>query len=394
MRVLVIFLVMVLAGKAAEIVEVGKEFQSSKSCKACHKRIVDEWSNSWHANSHFSKDEYFRKSVEYVSKKSRKTVGSVQVECATCHNPRMQVSETSPQYEVASIWGLSTAKEIDDAITDPSLSEGINCVVCHNIDKIHDEYDDTKRGMDRVEWTPSGTMTGPYADAISPYHKTVHHDFMDKTPNRLCFVCHANDRSLDGLVFTNMQDEYVGDQSCVECHMGPKREDVAATYSIGGEKKFRQVRHHGFAGAHSKELIKGALSLKLELDKDELFAVLYNSQPHSVPSGFGGRELVLDLLYKDSSGAIVEQTSVHLHSKYMRKRDKPSIPHMALKQTQSMSVPPKSQKKVALKKPKNAASVDVTLSYRLATDEIIDLLDLDSEYWGEKVFIAKESRAL
>jgi hypothetical protein len=59
-----------------------------------------------------------------------------------------------------------------------------------------------------------------------------------------------------------------------------------------------------------------------------------------------------------------------------------------------MSVPPKSQKRVALKKPKNAASVDVTLSYRLATDEIIDLLDLDSEYWGEKVFIAKESRAL
>ena len=46
--------------------------------------------------------------------------------------------------------------------------------------------------MNRVTWMKSGTMTGPYNDAKSPYHKVEARDFMDTNPNQLCFVCHAN----------------------------------------------------------------------------------------------------------------------------------------------------------------------------------------------------------
>ena len=144
---------------AAKVVKVDERFQDSQSCKACHLRIVKEWENSWHSKSHYQNDEYFRKSLDYVARKTRKSVNGVKVECATCHNPRISVTSTDEEYEVAAVLGLDKDGAVDKAVHDKGISEGINCVVCHNIDKIHDEYDETKRGINRVEWTPSGTMT-------------------------------------------------------------------------------------------------------------------------------------------------------------------------------------------------------------------------------------------
>lgn len=391
MKFFLVFLLAVSFGYSAKVVKVDERYQDSTKCKTCHKRIVDEWKNSWHAKSHVQNDEYFRKSMEYVSRKTRKSMASVNVECATCHNPRITVTKTSQDYEIAAVMGLNKGSKVDKAINDDSISEGINCVVCHNVDKIHDEYDASKRGMDRVEWTPSGTMTGPYSDAKSPYHKTIHHDFMDKTPNRLCFVCHANDRSVRGLVFTNMEEEYQGTQACVECHMGPQRKDVAATYSFNGEKKIRTVRNHGFMGAHSEPMWKEALKLSLSIKNRKILVEITNPQPHNIPSGFGGRELVLDFIYKDKTGLVIEKKSISLTNTYKRKRGKASTPHMARKQSKNMSIPARGKKVLQTDKATGAKFVEVSLSYRLVNDEIRGLLELKDPIWNKKFPITKAS---
>ncbi len=392
MRFFLIFLLTVTYSFGAKVVKVDERYQDSAKCQTCHKRIVNEWRNSWHAKSHFQNDEYFRKSMEYVSRKTRKSLNSVNIECATCHNPRISVTKTTQDHEIAAVMGLDKGSKIDKAVNDDAINEGINCVVCHNVDKIHDEYDATKRGMDRVEWTPSGTMTGPYSDAKSPYHKTIHHDFMDKTPNRLCFVCHANDRSVRGLVFTNMEKEYKGEQACVECHMGPQKKDVAATFSFNGEKKIRTVRNHGFMGAHSESMWENALSLSIENKSRDILVTIANPQPHNIPSGFGGRELILDVIYKDKKGEVIDTKTISLTTKYERKRAKPSTPHMGKSQSKDMSIPAKGSKTLKIEKVRGTKRVDVKLSYRLVNDEIRGLLKLEDPIWNKKFPITQTTK--
>ena len=376
---------------AAKIVAVDARYQSSQSCKPCHLRIVKEWEGSWHAKSHYNSDEYFRKSLDYVARKTRKSLNSVKVKCATCHNPRISVTSTDEDYEIEAIMGLDAGSEVDKAVNADTISEGINCIVCHNIDKIHDEYDASKRGINRVEWTKSVTMTGPFKDAISPYHKTIHHEFMDKNPNKLCFVCHANDRSVNGLVFTNMQDEYVkGSKKCVECHMGKQHKDVAATYRMyAGKAKIRNVRHHGFKGAHTSTMWKNALHLELSQKGKDIFVTLENPQPHNIPSGYGSRELELSLVYKRGT-IIVAEKKISLTNTYTRKKGKKATAHLALATSKDNSIRAHGKKVLKIEKVKGATSVEVVLSYILVNQEVRSLLKLEGKNWSDRHFITKK----
>lgn len=380
---------------AAKVVKVDERYQDSQSCKACHLRIVKEWHKSWHSKSHYKSDEYFQKSLDYVARKTRKSVNSVKVQCATCHNPRISVTSTDEDYEIAAIMGLDKGSAVEKAVNDDAISEGINCVVCHNIAKIHDEYDASKRGINRVEWTASGTMTGPFSDAKSPYHKTVHHKFMDKKPNELCFVCHANDRSAHGLVFTNMQQEYKkGSKTCVECHMGSKRRDVAATYKMyHGKAKIRNVRNHGFAGAHISTLWKNALNLKLIQKSDNILISIHNPQPHNIPSGFGSRELLVKVTFKKDS-KVISSKMISLTRNYTRRKNKPTIPHLAKKESKDLSIPAHGKKVLKINKEIGATSVSVELSYVLVNEEVRSILKLQDKRWSKKNFIAKASMKL
>lgn len=379
----------------AKVVHVSEKYESAIKCGICHKRIVDEWHNSWHAKSHFDKDEYFQKSLEYVSRKTRKSLNATKIMCATCHNPRISVTKTDEDYEIAVVMGLTDKHDmVNKAVNSKAISEGINCVVCHNIDKIHDEYDKSKRGINRVEWTPNGVMTGPYKDAKSPYHKIVSHEFMNTNPNKLCFVCHANDRSVKGLVFTDMQSEYVGKQKCVSCHMGPKHKDIAATYRMyNGKAKMRMVRNHGFIGAHTPALWKGALGLELKKQKNKLLIQIKNPQPHNIPSGFGSRELLLEVVYKKGD-TTVSQKTISLTRHYIRKHKKVGIAHLTVKQSRDMSIKAHGKTTVRLPLAEGADNVEVTLYYRLVNDEVRTLLDLKEQIWSRKNFIAKSSLSL
>ena len=150
---------------------------SSADCKACHLPIVKQWQESYHARSHYDKNEYLSASMDYVHRKTRKSLNSVKIQCATCHNPRISVTETSEEYEIAAVMKLTRDSDVDKAVENSNISEGINCLVCHNVNKIEAPGKKHKRGIHRLKWNPAGTMSGPFKDTIT--HNTE--SFLVKT---------------------------------------------------------------------------------------------------------------------------------------------------------------------------------------------------------------------
>jgi len=379
----------------AKPVKLDEKFQDSSKCKTCHIHIVKEWEHSWHAKSHYDNNEYFRATTDYVSKKTRKSLSGVQVQCATCHNPRISVTSTDIEHEILSVMGFDKDSEVEKALESDAISEGINCVVCHNIGVIHSDKDESARGINRIEWTKSGVMVGPYDDANSPYHKVEHRDYMDKDPNKLCFVCHANDRSVSDFVFVNMEKEYdKNGKLCVDCHMGSKKDGVAATLRIdNGKAKPREVREHSFPGAHIDTMWEGALDLAIEQKKREVFVSILNKNPHNIPSGFGSREITVELVFK--KGYEVLETKVFpLTTYYKDKRGKATIPHLALSSSEDLSVPANGKRVLKALTQRGADRVEVALYYRLVNDEVLSLLDLSEPIWSKKFFITSRSISL
>lgn len=395
MRWFAALIVAMMTVQAAEVVAVGDKFKDSGKCKACHSHIVKQWDTSWHANSHYDNDEYLRKSIDYVARKmSGKSLNSIKIECAACHNPRISVTSTSSEYDAIAIMKLDANTAVNKALNSDTISEGINCVVCHNIDQIHDDLPENKRGIHRVSWMPSGDMSGPYADAKSPYHKVEQRSFMDSNPNQLCFVCHANDTSEEGLRFTNMQSEFKGSKQCVDCHMSPRKSGVAATLrTADGKPMQRLIREHGFKGGHVESMWKGALNVQATKNATTLDVTLVNPQPHALPSGFGAREIVVMVEYQNGGKTIkTEQTSIT--SKYFSKRGKPTIPHVGAKFSEQDAVPAQGSKTYSFPLAPGAQNAVITVYYRLVNDEVREMLDLKEAIWSKKMLIQKINQKL
>lgn len=395
MKFFLIIAVLTTVMFAAKPVEIDDKFKDSAKCKSCHLHIVSEWEQSWHAKSHYNNNEYFRATTDYVSKKTRKSLSGVQVECATCHNPRISVTSTDMEHEILAVMGFGENSVAEKALSSDVISEGINCVVCHNIGVIDSEKDDKARGINRIEWTKSGVMVGPFDDAMSPYHKVEHREYMDKDPNKLCFVCHANDRSVSDFVFVNMEKEYVkGGKLCVDCHMGSKKHGVAATLRMdNGKPKEREIRGHAFPGAHIDTMWKGALDLELQQKKKEIFISILNSNPHNIPSGFGSREIVAELVFKKNS-EVLDTRTLSLTTHYKDKRGKATVPHLAVSSSDNLTVPANGKRVLKTPSQEEADRVEVTLYYRLVNSEVHSLLNLSEPIWSQKFFIVAKSISL
>lgn len=390
MRWLVIIGLLGIWLSAAEVVAVGDKYKNSDKCRACHNHIVNQWDDSWHSKSHYGNDEYFQKTIDYMSRKTHKSVGTLKVECATCHNPRISVTKTSAEYEALASIKAAGHTNVEKALGSDTIAEGINCVVCHNIDQIHDNLPDNKRGINRVTWMKSGVMSGPYDDAKSPYHQVEHRDFMDTNPDQLCFVCHANDSSEEGHRFTNMKADYKsGGKQCVDCHMGPRVQGVAATLrDAKGQQHKRPIRSHGFNGAHTESMWQDALKVSGKKGSKGLEVTLNNPQPHAIPNGFGSREILIEAHYM-SGGQVIQKETLSLTSKFLSKRGKPTVPHLAEKTIESVSIPAQGSKTFILPLVANSDQVMVVVSYRLVNDEVRGLLELKDPIWSKKMVIQK-----
>jgi hypothetical protein len=370
--------------------QLDPKYHDSSKCKACHSRIVEEWSSSYHAKSHFGSNEYLRESMEYVGRKDRRSLNAIKVQCAACHNPRIAVTDTGMDYEIQVAVKLDHLSKVNKALDSDALAEGINCLVCHNVDKIHEDRDATKRGIHRISWNPVGIMSGPIEDAKSPYHKVQYRDFFGKNPNKLCFVCHANDRSVGELVFADTQNEYKQQTKlCVDCHMSPKKKGVASNLPIkDGKARERLVREHGFIGAHNEMMWEGALQLEVAVRDKGLFVTMKNPHPHNIPTGFGARELLIEVTYLSGS-KVIKQQSMSLSTHYTDKRGNPTIPHLAVSATEDLSVPANGKRTVKFPVVEGAGAAVIKLYYRLVNDEVHKMLDLKEPIWSKKMFIDK-----
>lgn len=376
------------AGEAAP--QLDPKYHDSSKCKSCHTRIVEEWSSSYHAKSHYESNEYLRQSMDYVGRKDRRSLNAIKVQCAACHNPRIAVTDTGMDYEIDVAMKLDHLSKVNKALESDALSEGINCLVCHNVDTIHEELDASKRGVHRITWNPVGVMSGPIEDAKSPYHKVQYRDFFGKEPNRLCFVCHANDRSVGELLFTDTQSEYQNaKKQCVDCHMSPKKKGTASNLPLAdGKPKERMIREHGFVGAHSEWMWEGALQLEVAKRDKALVVTMKNPNPHNIPTGFGARELLLEVTYLSGS-KVIKQQSMSLTTHYTDKRGNPTIPHLAESATEDLSVPANGKRTVKFPIVEGAGAAVIKLYYRLVNDEVRGMLELKEPIWSKKMFIDK-----
>jgi hypothetical protein len=391
MRTLWLLGILGVALYGAVAVNVGDKFKDSGKCKSCHSHFVKQWENSWHAKSHYDNDEYFRKTIDYVARKNnRKSLNTIKIECASCHNPRISVTSTTAEYEAIAALQLDKDSAVTKALKSDAISEGINCVVCHNIDKIHDDLPEAKRGIHRVSWMKSGTMTGPYDDASSPYHRVEKRSFMDTDPNQLCFVCHANDTSEEGHRFTDMKSDFKsGGKQCVDCHMGPRKMGLASTLrDPKGNAHKRMIRDHGFEGAHTESMWRGGLNAGLVKNANALTLTLSNPQPHALPGGFGSREIVIEAHYT-KGGKVIKTEVISLTSRYLNKRGKPTIPHLAAKTIENTVIPAQGAKNFSLPLVAGADGVSVVVSYRLVNDEVRGMLELKDPIWSKKMVIQK-----
>ncbi len=389
MKTVIAILTILSLANAAPAPKLSDKYSNSQQCKACHSRIVNEWSQSYHSKSHYDSNEYLRKSMDYYSKKTRSALNAVKIKCATCHNPRVSIASTDIYYDIDVLMKTDKDNEITKAANDQSLTEGVNCLVCHNIDSINHSLPAEARGMKRIEWNEVGMMSGPFKDAVSPYHKTQFREFF-ADPKQLCLICHANDRSVHGIVFTNTQDEY-GDEKtqCAECHMGSKTRGHASNFPIeNNSPKSRMVRKHTFEGAHSPRMWVGALKLSTKIINSNLAIKISNNIPHNIPTGFGARELLVEVEYFNNIGSLGVKT-ISLTQHYKDKRGKPTIPHLAKSATQSQSIPAKGSKTVTIAMLDNSSYAMVTLYYRLVNDEVREMLDLQEPQWSKKMFIVK-----
>ncbi len=365
--------------------KLSEKFSSSQKCKSCHQRIVDEWSRSNHARSHYDSNEYLKKTMDYYSKKTRKSLSSVKIECARCHNPRISSPQTDIYYDIDVLMKVDANSAATKAANDPILKEGVNCLVCHNIDQIKG-HSSSQRGVERIAWNEVGVMSGPFNDAVSPYHETQYRDFFDD-PNKICFICHSSDHSIHNLIFANTKKEF-GDskQKCADCHMSLRYESAASNFPIHNNMpKKRLVRNHGFRGAHSDEMLFNSLDLTLKSSQSKLFVTISNSIPHSVPTGFGARELILEVEYHTDRLMRTDRVSLTQH--YKDKRGKPTIPHLAKSATKENSIPADSNRTFKFDLLDGAEDIKATLYFRLVNDEVREILKLEDPKWSKKSVI-------
>jgi hypothetical protein len=171
--------------------------------------------------------------------------------------------------------------------------------------------------------------------------------------------------------------------------MSPKREGVASTLPIeNGRAKKRMVREHGFIGAHTASMWEEALTITGTQKGSKLLLTITNDNPHNIPTGFGAREIIVDITYMSGS-ATVEQKQLSLTQHYTDKRGNVTIPHLAVKATEDFSIPANSNRSFAVGIPKGAGNALVTVSYRLVNNEVRELLELKEKEWSDKKFITK-----
>ncbi len=369
--------------------EIDKKYQTNANCQACHSDISKKWETSRHAHSHYTKNELYNSVLEYiVAKKVTTTKEEAVIECAKCHNPRIQKREVSDAEKVSMLLDIDK-DTLDKMINTAYMQNGINCIVCHNVDKI--EQNSTTVGFDAVKFGPQGVMYGPFSGAKSPYHFTKKRDFFKKDPNRLCFVCHKSGKNENNLVVYSTGEEYLAYQkeskkklpSCVECHMSGEKRGVASNYKGKGGMVERMVRDHLFASIDNSKIYKKYIKIDTKLkDNNTNFVVnISNLVPHKVPTGYGLRELAVEVSFFDKREKEIEKKTHSFSVDWLDKNDKPTIPHLASKMGEDRRLEAGANEELIFSIPRGTKIINYKLVYRQVKKDMQKVLNIKDKFF-------------
>ena len=376
--------------------EINVKWETNENCNACHMDISKRWETSRHANSHFSKNDLFRKSLEYMVQKNPTLIlDEVKVDCAKCHNPRITKKTVEDKDKYLLLMGIEEKKqEMQHVLNTENMKNGINCVVCHNIDEIHLDKSKGSQGMNNVKFGEQGMMFGPFDDADSPYHQTAQREHFASDDPSLCFVCHYSTSNKHGVEVYATGKEYDASGSaegCRDCHMSGKFEGFASNYSKdGGGPKPRMVREHRFASVDNSNIMIDHIDIKTAVRGESFILTLQNKTPHAIPTGYGLREIILNVAYFDKTDKKVGEERKVLAAKWLDVKGEETIPHLANSKSQDTRLPANTTQEYLFKIPQGAMYAKYTFSYRLISEKMAQTIGVtDPFFLKEYLFLER-----
>jgi len=373
---------------------IDKKWATSDNCKACHTNITSKWETSRHANSHYSKNDLFKKSLDYIVKKNpSKILDEVKLECAKCHNPRVGYSKVDEDDKIAILFDdKNTTKNYHKVLNSATVKNGINCIVCHNIDKINLHKDKGSQGMQNVYFGKQGVMFGPFEDAHSPYHKTEHRKHFQGDNPKLCFACHYSAKNEQNVMVyaTGLEYDDIKRRAkakipgCKSCHMSDRKQGYASNYAPEGQKpKSRMVRVHRFASVDNSDILKDYISIKdkVDINNSKFIIKVQNKTPHKLPTGYGLREVILKVEFLNTSHEVLDSVNYIFGSVYVDKSNQPTIPHLASKVAMDTRLGAYSQRKLKFNIPKKTRYIKYTLTYKLIGDKLAHQIGVSDKFF-------------
>ena len=377
-----------------------KKWESSENCYPCHKDIVKTWRTSRHAHSHFGKNDLFKKSLLYMTKKNPTMIlDEMKMKCAQCHNPRIVKPTLDGDDKISLLMGhKSTKKAYKNMLGSKNMKDGINCLVCHNVDTIHLDKTKGSQGMNSIAFGPQGTMFGPFSDtAETPYHKSIHKEHFDLDKPDLCFACHfsgSNDHGLEVYATGREYEQTIKSKGyptkgCKKCHMSRRKKGVASNYAKAGESpRERMVRAHRFASVDNSDILEKYLHVADYIDGGKLYLKLRNESPHKIPSGYGLREIILRVNFLRADQTEIDRQAKVLSARWGDNEGKTTIPHLATSILQDTRLPGWSSRAYAFPIPPKARYASYEILYRLISQKMAKELGVSNPFFNKdyKIF--------
>ncbi len=385
-----LFVVSIFAGDS--------KWESNKDCEACHADISKKWETSRHSKSHFDNNDLFKKTLLYMVKENNRLIlDELKINCAKCHNPRVKQKEVTKSDKFLLLMDLDDTKEkYDKILNSKNMKNGINCTVCHNMNKINFDKSKGSNGMNDIIFGPDGTMYGPFDDAVSPYHKTAKRDYFVGDKPKLCFTCHYSGENDNGVTVYATGKEFDknsdnSDEGCKSCHMSKKKKGFASNFAPTGKKpKSRMVREHRFASVDNSDILRDNIDIESYVKKNKFIINIKNRTPHSVPTGYGLREIIISVKYFNKDDKLIGKGKTVLGTKWKGSNGKATTPHLATFQGKDTRLKGKSSKKYKFSIPNGVKYVEYRAYYKLINAEMAKKIGITDKFFlKDYLFSAK-----
>ncbi|WP_456431737.1 multiheme c-type cytochrome [Nitratifractor sp.] len=370
--------------------QIDAKFATNKKCEACHLDQSRKWETSRHAHSHYTKNDLYNKTLEYIVRRDpSKIKEQVIVECAKCHNPRID-KRTFHDVDKLEVLLNIDAQKVHHTLNNANMRNGVNCIVCHNVKAIHLDKNGSKRGFEAVEFGEQGVMYGPFKDSFSTYHKTVYQPILVEDPNRLCFVCHYSDHNDHGVMVYETGREYDGTKSdirCIECHMSAQKDGFASNYDGKGGRVKRRVRDHLFASIDNSEMYRKYIHTEGAIRGNDLVVTIRNDAPHRIPTGYGLRQIDLDVSFFGNNGKLLSKANKRFGVRWLDAQGKPTIPHLAVKKGEDTRIGPKQTVTVRFPIPKGTKRINYKLLYRQVNPDLAKAMGVKDPFFTHEYIL-------